>query len=55
MHYGSEQPDNPALIIYFSRELMSERASEKMSEASIAEQANEWAVWANEQTDERVA
>ena len=30
-------------------------AAERASEASIAEQANEWAVRANERTDERVA
>ena len=45
----------------WARERVSERASERMrameraSEANSLEQANEWALWANEQVDKQMA
>ena len=56
-HYGTK----PGRLETANHSAVSEQASgkmsaaERMSEASRAEQANEWAVRGNEQTDERVA
>ena len=61
LHYGSEQPVVPASDdSIFYKHGSNERASwgmtvaEHASEASSAEQANEWAVWANMRTDDQV-
>ena len=64
LHYGSEQPDTEPLNHPFSHKLGSEwvsgaskrmRSAERASKASSGEQVNDWAVGANEQTDEQVA
>ena len=60
-HYGAEQPGFETFTFPRARECESEQASKRMgesehaSEASRAEQASEWAVRANKQTDKRVA
>ena len=60
-HYGSEQPNFVTANHFPPSSGASERSSdwmstaERASKARRAEQANEWAVQANEQTDERVA
>ena len=49
-HYRQEQPENETSNIIVSHKLQSKWVSEaeRASEASSAEQANEWAVLANE-------